>query len=97
MYNPREEATAKTFCKQLSMVARPLGMEVSAPTPVKVNGVTPEAFVGSLHNVLRNNGDLKFVVIIFPNLREDRYNAVKRVCCSEIGIPSQVIKLKQYI
>ncbi|XP_025198064.1 piwi-like protein Ago3 [Melanaphis sacchari] len=91
MYNPRDEGTAKAFCKQLSLCSRALGMEISPPKPIKVPGPNPEVYVSTINNTLRNNPDLQLVVIIFPNQREDRYNAVKRICCSEIGIPSQVI------
>lgn len=66
-------------------------MDISLPKPIKVQGTNPEVFVSTINNVIRNNSDLQLVVIIFPNQREDRYNAVKRICCAEIGIPSQVI------
>jgi len=90
MYNPRDEQTAKSFCKQLSMCSRALGMEINSPKPIKVPGPNPEVYVSTVNNTVKNNPDLQLVVIIFPNQREDRYNAVKRICCSEIGIPSQV-------
>ncbi|KAL4105103.1 hypothetical protein QTP88_020376 [Uroleucon formosanum] len=91
MYNPRDEVTAKSFCKQLAVCGRPLGMEINPPKPIKVQGTSPEIFVSTINNTIKNNSDIQLVVIIFPNQREDRYNAVKRICCSEIGIPSQVI------
>ena len=37
---------------------------------------------------------------MFPSIREDRYNAVKKLCCVECPVPSQVIvaaKLKRNI
>jgi len=92
LYNPKDEPTAKSFCKQLALCGRPLGMEINPPKPIKVQGITPEAFVSTINNTLKNYSEIQLVVIIFPNQREDRYNAVKRICCSEIGIPSQVIK-----
>ncbi|XP_026821095.1 piwi-like protein Ago3 isoform X2 [Rhopalosiphum maidis] len=91
MYNPRDEPTAKAFCKQLSLCSRALGMEINSPKPIKVPGPNPEVYVSTINNTIKNNPDIQLVVIIFPNQREDRYNAVKRICCSEIGIPSQVI------
>ncbi|XP_022171132.1 piwi-like protein Ago3 [Myzus persicae] len=91
MYNPKDEPTAKSFCKQLAACGRPLGMEINPPKPIKIQGTTPESFVSTINNTIKNNSEIQLVVIIFPNQREDRYNAVKRICCSEIGIPSQVI------
>jgi len=92
MYNPRDETTAKSFCKQLVACGRPLGMEINPPKPIKVQGTNPEVFVSTINNTIKNNSEIQLVVIIFPNQREDRYNAVKRICCSEIGIPSQVLR-----
>lgn len=98
MYNPKDEPTAKSFCKQLLLCGRPLGMDITQPKPIKVQGANPEVFVSTINNAIRSNSDLQLVVIIFPNQREDRYNAVKRICCAEIGIPSQVIQyLSLYI
>lgn len=93
MFNPRDEPTAKSFCRQLAMCGRPLGMDINPPKPIQINGTNPEVFVSTINNTLRNNCDLQLIVIIFPNQREDRYNAVKRICCSDMGIPSQVIKI----
>jgi aubergine-like protein len=36
----------------------------------------------------------QLVVIIFPTRRDDRYNAVKKLCCVESPVPSQVIIVK---
>lgn len=66
-------------------------MDISNPKPVKVQGMNTECFVSAIDNTIKSVRDLQLVVIIFPNLREDRYNAVKRICCADLGIPSQVI------
>ncbi|XP_003245599.2 piwi-like protein Ago3 [Acyrthosiphon pisum] len=91
MYNPRDEGTAKSFCRQLIACGNPLGMEINCPIPIKVEGTNPEVFVSTINRTLKNNSEIQLVVIMVPNRREDRYNAVKRICCSEIGIPSQVV------
>lgn len=67
-----------------------MGMDISSPQIVLVPGTNPEAFVGTLNNIIMRNSDLQLIVIIMPNQREDRYNAIKRICCVENGIPSQV-------
>lgn len=30
-------------------------------------------------------------MIVFPSSRDDRYSAVKRLCCVDMPVPSQVI------
>lgn len=96
-FNPKDETTAQMFCKQLAMCGRPLGMKINPPIPVKVSGTNPEVFVSSINNTMKGSKNLELLVILFPNQREDRYNAVKRICCSEIGIPSQVKKHKLFL
>lgn len=91
MFTSRDEPTAKSFSKQLAQCGRPLGMDMSQPVPFKVHGTNPESFISAINNLINTNSGLQIVVIIFPNQREDRYNAVKRICCAQIGIPSQVI------
>jgi len=91
IYNPKDEVSAKSFCRQLIACGRPLGMEINPPKPIQVQGTNPEVFVSAINSTLKNNSKLQLVVILVPNQREDRYNAVKRICCSEIGIPSQVL------
>ena len=37
------------------------------------------------------NPQTQVVVVIFPTSRDDRYSAVKKLCCVESPVPSQVI------
>jgi len=36
----------------------------------------------------------QLVVTIFPSSRDDRYNAIKKLCCVDYPVPSQVIITK---
>lgn len=36
------------------------------------------------------NPQIQVVVVIFPTSRDDRYSAVKKLCCVESPVPSQV-------
>ena len=38
------------------------------------------------------NPNIQMVVIIFPTSRDDRYAAVKKLCCVECPVPSQVLR-----
>lgn len=39
------------------------------------------------------NPQTQVVVVIFPTSRDDRYSAVKKLCCVESPVPSQVTLL----
>lgn len=97
LYHIKDESTAKSFCKQLSMCGNPLGMRIDRPRPIKVQGTNPEIYISAVNSAVTSFPNLQIVVIIVPNQREDRYNAIKRICCADMGIPSQVIKFYIYI
>lgn len=67
-------------------------MNIFEPQRIMVSGSNPENFVQKIDSCLRSNNELQLLFFIFPSDREDRYNAVKRICCADFGIPSQVIK-----
>lgn len=90
LFSIKDEPTAQNFCKTLSMCGRPLGMDICPPSIFKIPGTNPESFASAVSRIKSNVDGLQLIVIIFPNLREDRYNAVKRICCADFGIPSQV-------
>lgn len=93
MFIAREKSVADAFESNAMKVSGPTGMRIAAARRVELPNDRTETFIGALRKEL---ADLKtqIVVIIFPSLRDDRYAAVKRVLCSEIPTPSQVINSK---
>lgn len=47
-----------------------------------------ETFLRSIRENL--TPQVQMVVVIFPTSRDDRYSAVKKLCCVESPVPSQV-------
>lgn len=92
LHLPRDFNTAQSFFKTLSMCCTPLGMNINVPTLTKVRGQNIESYINAINNIILQHKELQLLVIIFPSTREDWYNAVKRICCAKIGIPSQVIE-----
>lgn len=93
MFVPNDLSTARRFSNQLSNFGNDLSMKILKPKEFEVIDPNPGGFIAAINSVVQTNNNLQLVVIIFPNLREDRYNAVKKICCAQIGIPSQVIYL----
>ena len=48
-------------------------------------------FAGAIKEVIQRN-EPQMIVCIVPSDAKDTYDAIKRICCIENGIPSQVIK-----
>lgn len=68
--------------------AHPMGINVANPDMIVLQSDEISAYVKALREVF--NAQLQLVVAICPNLRDDRYEAIKKICCVEQPIPSQV-------
>lgn len=66
---------------------------VEPPRHVELKDDRTETYVQTLRKEL-NDAKIQIVVILFPSLRDDRYSAIKRVLCTDIPLPSQVILSK---
>ena len=55
---------------------------------VEVVNDRTESYLRALRELI--NPRLQIVVVVFPTSRDDRYSAVKKLCCIESPIPSQV-------
>lgn len=67
-----------------------LPFKVQKPQMIELRDDRTESYV----RVIRENlhPSIQMVVIIFPTSRDDRYAAVKKLCCVESPVPSQVKK-----
>ena len=58
------------------------------PTMLDLRDDRTETYLRMIRENL--NPQTQVVVIIFPTSRDDRYSAVKKLCCVESPVPSQV-------
>lgn len=80
---------ARNFIDCMEKNSRPMGINVSKPMIQILDTDKTELYVQMLRKMI--NSQLQIVVIICPTSRDDRYAAIKKVCCAELPIPSQVI------
>ncbi|CAO1310298.1 unnamed protein product [Diamesa serratosioi] len=93
LYTRCDEKQAESFVSMMMKVAGPTGIRVAQPVLIKLQNDRTETYVQAIRKEL-TNPQIQIVVIIFPTMRDDRYAAVKRICCTELPIPSQVINSK---
>lgn len=79
---------AKAFIECMERNSRPMGINVASPQVIVLNDDKTDSYVAALRKSLTSATQI--VVTICPTSRDDRYAAIKRVCCAEIPIPSQV-------
>lgn len=93
IYAKVDKNEALAFEEMMSKVNGSVGIRVQAPRHIELPNDRTETFVNTLRKEL-NDPKVQIVVILFPSLRDDRYAAVKKILCSEIPLPSQVINSK---
>lgn len=89
LFIQRDEAKANSFVNMMRQVTRSMGIRVGDPTLIRLNDDRIETYVSNIKKNYHQN--LQMAVVIFPTQREDKYSAVKRICCVELCLPSQCI------
>lgn len=88
IHTRNDARTAKTFIDVMSKICKPMGLSMNMPKAVQIDNDQIVTFVNALRSNIK--AGIQIVVIICPTSRDDRYAAIKKVCCVEIPIPSQV-------
>lgn len=83
-----DERAAKAFIECMERNSRSMGINVRSPQVIVLNDDKTESYIAALRKSL--TPATQIVVTICPTWRDDRYAAIKRVCCAEMPIPSQV-------
>lgn len=81
--------TTQSFLDHIDKCTRVLGMKVQKPKIVVLASDRVDAFVNALRENIKK--ETQIVVCISPTNREDRYSAIKKICCAEMPVPSQVV------
>jgi len=90
-FMPRDEDKAHMVCSELRQIATPMGFRVHDAEIVRLQeGRAAGAFQNAIKQLL-DRRKLRFIVCIVPNNAKDTYDAIKRLCCIDYSIPSQVI------
>lgn len=89
IYTSRDSGNAKDFAQTLTKVCGPMGIQVSKPCERELNNDRTESYIGVINE--RYCSSLQMVVVILTTNRKDRYDAIKKLCCLEKPVPSQVI------
>ncbi|PRD22810.1 UNVERIFIED_CONTAM: Piwi-like protein [Trichonephila clavipes] len=92
IYVRRDAAKVRDFVKMLCNVTPQMGIDVKEPQFIEIINDRTESYCNAIREII--NPTLQIIVAIFPTPRDDRYSAIKKMCCVEMPIPSQVINAK---
>lgn len=88
----RDSNNAQEFVGSLSRVGPPMGINVNRPRMVTLDGDRLNDYTSALQQVVVPG--VQLVMTIVPNNRKDRYDAIKKRCCIDTPVPSQVVQAR---
>ncbi|XP_043938048.1 piwi-like protein 2 [Protopterus annectens] len=85
---------ARELINVLVKIAGPVGMQVGQPACVELKDDRVESYIRSIRTHLGSEGRFQMVVCIITGNRDDLYSAIKKLCCVQSPVPSQVINAR---
>ncbi|XP_077008858.1 piwi-like protein 2 isoform X5 [Tamandua tetradactyla] len=93
-YPKRAMDQARELVNMLEKIAGPIGMQMSPPAWVELKDDRIETYVRTIKSMLGVEGKIQMVVCIIMGTRDDLYGAIKKLCCVQSPVPSQVINIR---
>jgi hypothetical protein len=91
IHSPRDTRFTTEFAGMMRKIGPQMGIQVCDARIASLRDDRTDSYLRVLRENI--NPSLQLVVIIFPSARDDRYSAVKKLCCSDMPIASQVSSL----
>eukprot|EP00092_Neocalanus_flemingeri_P023338 GFUD01025304.1.p1 GENE.GFUD01025304.1~~GFUD01025304.1.p1 ORF type:complete len:970 (+),score=314.12 GFUD01025304.1:89-2998(+) len=88
----KNDAVVQNFVSLMIKLSPKMGMKVAQPEMNQLANDRTETYLKAIRDNV--NPNVQLVVAIMPTPRDDRYSAVKKLCCVEKPVPSQVINFK---
>jgi len=89
IHSNRDEAVTKEFVNSLTKVTPSLGMTMAKPKMISLPDNKPSTYLSALDKLLEVSPQM--VMVVVPNNKGDHYATIKKKCCLEKAIPSQVV------
>ncbi|CAL1531948.1 unnamed protein product [Lymnaea stagnalis] len=87
---PRQIAKSSSeFSNCLTNVGRQMKMRIAEPIALEISDDRNDSYLQAIRQNL--SSDVQMVVCVAPNAKKDRYDAIKKCCCIDNPVPSQVI------
>ncbi|KAL0271382.1 UNVERIFIED_CONTAM: hypothetical protein PYX00_008486 [Menopon gallinae] len=89
IFPAKDGRVADTFVNMIKKIGPSMGIDVAEPRKVHLVNDRIDSYIQGLKQNIEDRTQI--VVCLCPTAREDRYSAIKKFCCKEIPVPSQVI------
>ncbi|NWH96952.1 PIWL2 protein, partial [Tichodroma muraria] len=91
IYPKRLQHLAKDLLATMRSSCGAMGMQVGQPTVQELRDDRIETYVRTIQSSLGSQDKVQLLLCIIPSSRDDIYGAIKKLCCVQSPVPSQVI------
>uniref|UniRef100_A0A8C3U815 Piwi like RNA-mediated gene silencing 2 n=1 Tax=Catharus ustulatus TaxID=91951 RepID=A0A8C3U815_CATUS len=91
LYPKRLQNLAKELVASMRSSSGAMGMQVGPPSVQELRDERIESYVRSIQSCLGSQDKVQLLLCIIPSSRDDIYGAIKKLCCVQSPVPSQVI------
>ncbi|NXO16715.1 PIWL2 protein, partial [Oriolus oriolus] len=91
IYPKRLQHLAKDLLAAMRSSCGSMGMQVGQPAVQELRDDRIETYVRSIQSSLGSQDKVQLLLCIIPSGRDDVYRAIKKLCCVQTPVPSQVI------
>lgn len=92
VYTKQDIRIKQEFLEHVQRCAGPMGLHWQKPKELLLPDDRSDTYATELRSKLTL--DTQIAVFICPTSRDDRYGVIKKICCSEIPVASQVINAR---
>ncbi|XP_053575387.1 piwi-like protein 2 [Bombina bombina] len=94
LYTKRASSQARELTGMLERVAGPIGMRVNKPNCLELTNDRVDTYARSIKTLLDSQAKVQLLVCIISGTRDDLYGAIKKICCVEKPVPTQVVNTR---
>ncbi|NXV72634.1 PIWL2 protein, partial [Atlantisia rogersi] len=91
VYPKRLQNLVKDLVTTMENVCVPLGMHISHPIMMELKDDRVDTYGRAIQNSLESHKNVQLILCITSSSREDLYSVIKKLCCVQSAVPSQVI------
>ncbi|KAH8262836.1 hypothetical protein KR044_000811 [Drosophila immigrans] len=92
IHHKNDLRAAKSLMQHMEQCCAAFGMRINKPKILALDQDRVDSYVDALRRNI--TGQTQIVVCICPSSRDDRYSAIKKICCAELPVASQVINAR---
>ncbi|OCT90145.1 piwi-like protein 2 [Xenopus laevis] len=94
IYPKRASTQAQELSGMLERIGGPIGIRVNRPNCAELRDDRVETYARSIKSLLEGEGKVQLLVCLISGTRDDLYGAIKKLCCVQTPVPSQVINTR---